>query len=75
VTDLSGRIVRFYLSPEARKSLGSLVPVKGSFQALVIGVTDLGPLVWRRMGKADEKGRRKCACHARALGSHCEHDV
>jgi hypothetical protein len=44
--DLSGKTVRFYLSEQGREALTELVPRPESFQALVVSVGDLGPLVW-----------------------------
>ncbi len=49
--DLSDRVVRFYLSLEGRTALRGIVPVRGSFQALVLETSDLGPLVSRSAGR------------------------
>jgi len=57
--DLSGRTVRFYLSPEGRRALRGLLPARGSFQALVLSTEEMGPLVWlsaKRPAKAGEFG-------------------
>lgn len=45
--DLSGRVVRFYLSVEGRRALKGLVPARGSFQAAVLTTSDLGALIWK----------------------------
>lgn len=49
--DLSGQVVRFYLSGEGRRALKGLVPARGSFQAPVLTTSDLGPLIWRSTDK------------------------
>ena len=45
--DLSGVVVRFYLSGQGRRALKGLVPARGSFQAPVLATSELGPFVWR----------------------------
>lgn len=52
--DLSSRTVRFYLSAEGKRALRGLVPTRGSFQALVLSMGDLGPLVWFSAGKPNQ---------------------
>jgi len=46
MTEISSRVVRFYLSAEGRKALRGVVPVRGSFQAQVVDTVGLGPLVY-----------------------------
>jgi hypothetical protein len=45
MTDLTGQVVDFHLSPHGRRALKGLVPVRGPLQALVVGTDEMGALV------------------------------
>jgi hypothetical protein len=44
--DMSGQIVRFYLSAEGRRALKGVMPSRNSFEAWVLDTDELGPVVW-----------------------------
>jgi hypothetical protein len=43
--DISGKPVLFHLSPQGRRALGTLVPRKGAFRALVLAIDNTGASV------------------------------
>ncbi len=52
--DLSSKPVLFHLSSEGRKALKGLVPPKGSFPALVLGLDEVG--AWILVGGKNNVG-------------------
>jgi hypothetical protein len=59
--DISGQVVRFFLSAEGRRALKGVVPTRGSFEAFVIAIDEFGPVVW-----SDFRGRKKVPRRLRA---------
>lgn len=56
--DLTSKVVRFHLSAEGRRALKGLVPARGPFEALVLSVGDLGPLVWTSVGVLEKQAEQ-----------------
>ncbi len=53
--DLTGRLVRFWLSPDGRAALGKSVPTDDAFEALVVEEDHLGLWIW--LPESDSEAR------------------